>query len=225
VLSKFFAGKRSDLLAVKRALDDGSSFAAIASDHFSSFIRYGRAFKEYKRVRQAPRSTKTIVCCFYGPSGIGKSRFATAFAGYLGSVYKVPQPKGSGLYWDDYDGQSVVFIDEMDGNYMTPTFFNTLCDRYECVVPVHGGAGHQMLAKYIIICSNYHPRYWWKKRSAVQLTQTMRRMEICIPFVTSYWQRISLPPEERALVELRARATRENWPLGVSRLLNLNNKF
>jgi len=206
---------------VKKDIDDGVNFSTIANNHFSSYIRYGRGFKEYKRLRQAPRSEKTIVCCIYGPSGVGKSRFATQFAKVLGPCYKVPQPKGSGLYWDDYDGQPVVFLDEMDGNFMTPTFFNTLCDRYECVVPVHGGAGHQMVARYIIICSNYHPRYWWRKRSASQLTQTLRRIEMLIPFIPSYWTRMALPEEERMREEVRLRAVREKWPLGFSHLLRL----
>lgn len=173
-------------------------------------------------MRKAPRNSKTVTICFYGPSGVGKSRFATEFARCLGPVYKVPQPKGSGLYWDDYDSQPVVFIDEMDGNYMTPTFFNTLCDRYECVVPVHGGAGHQMVASYIIICSNYHPKNWWKRRTPAQLQQTLRRIEVLVPFIVSFWQRMGMSEEERTILELRNRAIRENWPVGYSKLLNLN---
>lgn len=149
----------------------------LQDEHFASFIRYGKAFKEYKRQITRPRTTKTTVILIIGPSGTGKSRFGHLLASYLGSVYKVPQPKGSGLYWDDYDGQDVTLIDEFDGSYMRPTFFNTLCDRYECVVPAHGGAGHQFVSKYLIIISNYHPRYWWKKRSLDQQIQTYRRIE------------------------------------------------
>lgn len=133
----------------------------------------------------------------------------------------MPQPKGSGLYWDDYDSQTCVFIDEMDGNYMTPTFFNTLCDRYECVVPVHGGAGHQMVAKYIVICSNYHPKFWWKKRKPDQIFQTVRRVDVLIPFVPVYLERLwrlENIPGEAAVRDFVERSR----PLGFSKLLNLN---
>jgi len=206
---------------VKKAIDDGNSINFIAEHHFTSYIRYGKSFKEYKRIKTEARDWKSVCFCIIGPSGVGKSRFATALCGFLGPVYKVPQPKGSGLYWDDYDGQPVVFIDEMDGSYMRPTFFNTLVDRYACVVPVHGGAGHQLIAKYIVICSNYHPRFWWKGRKPDQVKQTMRRIEVLVPMIPDYIHRVwrlENIPGERAVAEFVERSR----PLGFSRLLNLN---
>jgi len=172
---------------IKGALDGGVSLKRLADEHFSSYIRYGRAFKEYKRQVTKPREVKSVTILLVGPSGIGKSRFATLLCQYLAGnssqVYKVPRPKGSGLYWDDYDGQRVAFMDEFDGNFMQPTAFNELADRYEYVVPVHGGAGHQFVSKYLVICSNYLPKYWWRKRNAEQLRQTTRRLDLVIPML------------------------------------------
>lgn len=175
-------GQRSDLLEVQRNIRSGASLKRIAEDNFPEWIRFGRSFKEYKRIITQPRDFKSFVILIVGPPGLGKSRFATSLASYLGTVYKVPD-KHSGFWCDDYDGQEVFFMDEFDGDRMRPKAFNDLCDRYECVVPSHGSAGHQLVAKYIIICSNYAPKYWWKKRSAQQLRQTTRRIDWTIKLI------------------------------------------
>lgn len=176
-------GKRSDLEAVREAIDDGMGVRELQDNFFSQCARYGKFFHEYKRVHMAARSFKTVVILFVGPPGIGKTRSAFSLLKSLGSFYVVPRPKGSGLYFDGYDHQDSMFIDEMDGNMMTPNMFNTLADRYECVVPIHGSAGHQFTSKYLVICSNYLPKYWWKKRSDVQVEQTTRRIDVLIPLL------------------------------------------
>jgi len=140
-------------------------------------MRLGKSIREYKRQQTRPRNFKSIVVLFVGPAGTGKSTLAKMLASYLGSVYKAPQPKNSGAYYDDYDGQDVLFLDEFDGNRMKPADFNELCDRHEVVLPVHGGAGHQMISRFIFICSNYAPRFWWKNRKPSQVKQTTRRID------------------------------------------------
>lgn len=171
-------GARSDLLDIQIKLDNKISLYQLAADHFASCARHGRFFKEYKRTRTTPRNKKTIVWLIIGPSGRGKSNFADSMSRALGTVYKVPPKKGSGLYFDDYDGQNSTIIEEMNGDKMTPEFFNELADRYELVIPVHGSAGHQFVSKHLFITTNYHPKFWWKKRNANQLYQTMRRIDI-----------------------------------------------
>lgn len=171
-------GGRSDLIGIKRKLDDGRSMAEIREDHFGDWIRYGKRLAEYRRISTAPRERKTKCFLFVGPAGTGKSTLMKLIAKGVGSVYKVPAKKGSGLYFDDYDGQDVMIVDEFDGNLMPPTFFNLLVDEHECVLPVHGGAGHQMVSGYIFIGSNYAPKYWWRRRTSAQLRQTTRRIDV-----------------------------------------------
>lgn len=171
-------GARSDLLDIQLKLDNGVSMKQIAQDHFASWNRHGRSFKEYKRINTKPRNFKTIVWLIIGPSGRGKSNFADSMARAIGPTYKVPPKKGSGMYFDDYDGQPCMILEEMNGDKMTPEFFNEFVDKYECVIPSHGAAGHQMIAKHLFITTNYHPKYWWKKRNADQIYQTTRRINI-----------------------------------------------
>jgi len=171
-------GQRSDLLEIQIKLDNKAKLTDIYRDHFGSAARHGKFFKEYKRQGTAPRNFKTKCFLFVGPGGAGKSTLMKLIAARLGTVYKVPQKKGSGLYFDDYDGQDVLILDEMNGNKMPPEDFNSLVDEHEHVLTVHGGAGHQMVSKYIFIGSNYAPQFWWKKRNAAQLYQTTRRIDV-----------------------------------------------
>lgn len=171
-------GKRNDLLEVKIKIDLKRPLREVQEEHFGTMIRYGRAIKEYKRTITKPRDFKSKVFLFIGPPGKGKSTLMRLIASQLGSVYKAPMKKGSGQYYDDYDGQDVFILDEFDGDRMRPTEFNEVCDEHECVLTVHGGAGHQMVSKYIFIGTNYLPRQWWKNRNAVQLRQTTRRIDV-----------------------------------------------
>jgi len=173
-------GARSDILSVKNAIDNGASRAELYEHHFSTFLRLEKGFSNYKRFKQAVRDFKTEVFLFVGTPGTGKTRTVMNLARYLGTYYKVMAPKGSGVYFDDYDGQDVIVIDEMDGNFCTPTFMNSLCDRYPFVLPVHGAAGSQMTSKYILITSNYHPKFWWKKHN---IQSFMRRVTFTFKFL------------------------------------------
>lgn len=169
-------GARMDLVAVKAAIDSGCSDAELWEDHFEPYVRYHKSFGVYKKLVQRERSWRTKVLLFVGNSGTQKSTLAHVLgrSGWLGNgFYKVPAPKGSGLYFDKYDGQEVVLIDEMDGNRCTPTFLNELCDEFPMSVPVHGSGNVSFCAKVIIICSNYVPKDWWRNTNVAPF---MRRI-------------------------------------------------
>jgi len=195
-------GKRSDLLEIKEKIDKGALMASIAQENFGSWIRHGKMFKEYKRQLTPTRNFKSRVFLFVGPAGAGKSTIMKTIARYIGPMYKVPQKKGSGLYFDDYDGQDILMLDEFDGATMSPTFFNTLCDEHECILPVHGGAGHQMVSRYIFIGTNYMPSQWWKNRNPKQLRQTTRRIDVTFKMGFKNIPAAPIPPKARVITVL-----------------------
>jgi len=172
-------GTRTDVLAVKSAIDEGASRSELYEEHFVTYSRIERFVNNYRAHVAAPRTEPPIVLLFVGLAGMGKTRSAYIVANQLGAVYTCPRPKNSGMYFDKYDGQDVLFIDEMSGAFCTPTFFNTLCDRYPMDLPVHGGVGHQFTSRYIIITANLLPRMWWKQFNVAAL---MRRITLVFKF-------------------------------------------
>lgn len=217
-------GQRADLLEVQRDIRAGISNKRIAEEHFPEWVRFGKSFREFKRLTTKPRDFKTITILIVGPSGLGKSNFGTRLAKYLNVPgrcdelqfpelgyhpdfnpvirgisltdesplpYFMPE-KSTGFWADDYDSEPVFFIDEFGGDRCRPTFFNGLADRYPFVVPAHGSAGHQMVAKYLVICSNYAPKYWWKNRNTDQLKQTTRRIDALIKLIPKKFEQPSV---------------------------------
>lgn len=153
-------GRRSDILAVKAKIDSGATEKAIADEFFGTWCRSYRAFERYRRLSSIGRDWQTKVHVFWGPSGSGKSRQALALGG--SSQFWVVRPRDSrgGVWWDGYEGQDTVVIDEFYG-WMSRDFTQRLCDRYPLVVETKGGAV-PFAAKRIIFTSNKPPSLWWK---------------------------------------------------------------
>lgn len=175
-------GQRKDLEAIREMIknDPLVSRGELEDRYFTQMMRYGHAITDYKRRQTPPRNWKTITLVFYGYPGLGKSTLMKHIAPLLasdGRVYHVPGKKGSGQYYDDYDSQEVVIFDEFAGDRLRPIEFNQLADEHPCVVPSHGKAGHQFVAKYLLIGTNYLPRRWWADRSEAQIRQTIRRID------------------------------------------------
>lgn len=145
-------GKRNDLLVVKRKLDEGTSMKDIAQEHFKEFCRYERSFRAYKRLVQSPTKPTTDVCLIYGPTGTGKSHF-------LLTEYPKAYWKQNSIWWDDYEGQETVVVDEFYG-WLPYTDFLRVCDKYPLLCQTKGG---QVRAKFkrIFFTSNSLPKTWY----------------------------------------------------------------
>lgn len=120
--------------------------------------RMHKSIAVYRRVIAVPRSWPMQVIVLYGPTGTGKTRAAYDFFGE--SLYSLPSKKGSGTYWDGYDGQETVLIDEVYGSRFSRAEFLCLLDRYQHNVPIHGGTVN-FSSKRIVLTSNVHPQEWY----------------------------------------------------------------
>lgn len=166
-------GKRNDLLALKRKLDAGETEAQIAAseDGFPTWIKYHRCITRYNMLRrQNERNWVTFTQVYWGPPGTGKTRRALAEAGP--GAYWLAKPTNQSLWFDGYDGQEVVVIDEFYG-WIARDLMQRMCDRYPLLVQTKGGTT-PFLPKKIIITSNEHPAAWWSK---VGLGPMLRRLE------------------------------------------------
>lgn len=125
----------------------------MADEHFSAFIRYERGLRSYARMKSARRNWAMELVLVIGPSGTGKSRYANELA--PDAFWK---PKGP--WWDGYDGEHTVVIDEMYGHCFPYTELLQLLDRYPYAVPVKG-AVLEFVSRRIIMTSNQHPADWY----------------------------------------------------------------
>ncbi len=154
---KVTKGTRSDMVQIKELVDAGATQMELYDAHFGTMVRNTKGIMNYKRLKTVKRNWKPIILVFWGPSGTGKShRVRQQFPDH----YRVPAPK-SATYYDDYDGQDVILFEEFTPRYMTYSFIKQLLDEYEMVLPVHGGAGHQCIARTYVFTSNKHPRDWY----------------------------------------------------------------
>lgn len=140
-------------------MDNGASELEIAEEYFSTWCRNYRAFARYKLLIRPSRTEPTVLIVYWGPSDSGKSRHAHELAGP--AAFWLTKPKASGAWWDLYEQQSTVVIDEFYG-WLPRDLFQRLADRYPLVVETKGGAV-VFNSERIIVTSNVPPSMWWKK--------------------------------------------------------------
>lgn len=113
---------------------------------------------------------------YWGPTGTGKTRTAWERGG-LDAYPKVPSTK----FWDGYQGQETVIIDEFRGDIGISNLLRWF-DRYPCLVEIKGSST-VLSAKLFIVTSNLHPRDWYPTLDANTYEALERRLEIIhVPF-------------------------------------------
>lgn len=164
------SGARSDLLSVKRRLDEGAGDAAIADEFFGQWCRYGRAFQTYRALKRPARNDITYTKVYWGLPGVGKTRLIAEAVSE--DAYWLPKPNGTRVFWDGYEGQADVVIDEFFG-WMPRDLMCRLCDRYPFRVETKGGSV-PFTSSRIFISSNAPPNAWWPR---VGLGPMRRRLQ------------------------------------------------
>lgn len=130
-----------------------------------------RTIKQIEKDYMKPVAQEKTVKLYWGRSGAGKSRRAWAEAGWDAYV-KDPNTK----YWDGYQGQENVVIDEFRGKIDVSHLLRWL-DRYPVNVECKFGAC-TFRAKNIWITSNLSVRQWFPEIDDRTLDAITRRMEI-----------------------------------------------
>jgi len=138
-------------------IDSGVGTSELWESHFSNMVRYHRSFAVYKTVTTPKRSWDPSIIVMWGPPGTGKTTSAYHMDEAL---YKVPSKKGSGLYFDGYEGQTTMLFDEFSGSLVTYSFLKQLLDQRELQLPIHGGMV-QCTSRDYIFTSNFPPDQWY----------------------------------------------------------------
>lgn len=164
-------GSRSDLGAIKDLIDSGASEADVAEQYFGQYVRYHNGFRQYRSVTARKRDWKTKVVVHYGSTGLGKTFRAHKLGGE-----KLYIKDCENKWWERYQGEEQVLLDEFDGATLSINRFKQLGDRGAANVEVKGGSV-SWCAKTLYITSNTAPGDWWPAAKSVDFEAVIRRVD------------------------------------------------
>lgn len=159
-------GKRSDLERVAELVKNGKSIAEIAEECSEAYIKYSRGIEKMKLIVDRPPKWRDVkVSVYIGDSGTGKTRKAMENP----SVYKLNQPSNNSLWFDGYNGEEVLLIDDFSG-WVKYRELLTLLDGYPYRCEMKGG---HVWAKWnwVIITSNIDVKNWYNREDIDPLTR------------------------------------------------------
>lgn len=135
------------------------------------YIRYYRSLRQISTDHLRPVRGERRTRVFWGETGTGKSHTAWDQAGE--SAYsKSPRD----LWWDAYEGQENVVIDEFRGGIPIEDMLRWL-DPWPKLVQTKGG--HRNLrVRRIWITSNLSPEAWYPCLDTATINALMRRLEV-----------------------------------------------
>lgn len=194
-------GARSDLLSLKRSIDEGKTEIEIWDQHFASMLKYHKGATIYRQLKSEVRNFKTFVTVITGPTGSGKSHAAHTFP----NVYSLSHPgtKGGQVWFDRYDGHQTVVIDEFYG-WIPYDLLLRLLDRFPLAVPIKGGFAN-FRPRFIVITSNKAPEDWYKfEKFAGKSDPLLRRMDLIITkWSRNVYQVLKSPESPNATIEIQ----------------------
>ena len=177
-------------LKMNSKTDWNATFESAANGDFDSIDKgvLIRNYNSLKRIRVDNLKNKQrgaiTVHVYHGQTGTGKTRKCWFEAGDPDSVYiKDPNTK----WWDGYQGQQKVIIDEFCG-FIGITHLLRWFDRYACTVEVKGYTT-PLLATEFWVTSNISPMDWYKDATEEQQLALGRRLNDVVYFRTEW-----LPP-------------------------------
>jgi len=163
-------GKRTDLQPVVESLLAKRPIQEIVAEHGVEFVKYSSGILRMVGILSEPRTWKTEVFWFHGPTGTCKSRRAYELA--PNAYWKA----GGTKWWDGYEGQEDVIIDDYRRDLCPFHELLRLLDRYPMRVEFKGGSCY-FRAKRVFITTPRCPRTTWEGRTEEDLAQLLRRIE------------------------------------------------
>lgn len=159
-------GRRTDLEELAREFVNKPE-AEFATENPDTFVRYNRGLKEYKRaVTMKHRTCAPTIYWRWGKSGCGKTRGAVE--AHPDSYYI----KDGSRWWDGYEQQEAIIIDDFEARDWEWRSFLRLLDRYQYQGQVKGSYV-PINSPFLYITCEFPPEHFWDGNC---LEQVMRRI-------------------------------------------------
>jgi len=172
-------GKKKYLADAVQVLKQ-SGVSRVAEEHPETFVKHSRGLmalgQELTRKQWKNVERDLVVYVFYGATGTGKTRNAINQCVALGKSYYILDPQKIGQLWfDGYQQEEVLIIDEFDGTWIALTTFLRILDRYQMSLPVKGSST-QAAWTTVFLTSNIPWTSWYSNSTNYSKEALARRI-------------------------------------------------
>lgn len=169
-------GRRSDLSELGEMVRAGASEVDLFEASPAQFIIHRRGLAALRGLFCPPRDRSSLqVFVLWGPPGVGKSRFVRKRRPLVWSV-----PSMDLKWFDGYEQQESVIIDDYDGRDVSCRDFLRYVDIYAVQAPVKGGFIGWNPTE-IWITSNMDPRSWHPDNEGAVMRRLTKVMHVIDP--------------------------------------------
>ena len=160
-------GKRTDINSAVAMIKEGKKYIHIINELPEVFVKYHRGLEKVKNVLlQETKDFRSVqVNVLWGKAGSGKTREAVE----NGKDYYILSNDADTVWWDGYDGEDTLIIDDFYG-WIKYSLLLKVLDGYQLRLPIKGGHTYARWTK-VFITSNDKPCDWYGRG----MTQALER--------------------------------------------------
>lgn len=180
-------GKRTDLHNVADLIDEGATLKEVAEVYPTAIVKYSRGLTVLRSIKcgkRDPRNPPKVLWLF-GSTGTGKTRYAWDYGcSHYGEDSTIIMPDSTLKWFDGYDGQKCVILDDFRAKGVCFSFFLRVLDRYPLQGPIKGGFVNWN-PEVIIITTPHDVETTFSKRNEhipEDIEQLRRRITQCMEF-------------------------------------------
>lgn len=194
-------GARNDLREVADAIRGGKSISSIAEENPAIYCQYRNGLRDIGgfAIAESSKQFRQIqVSVYHGKAGCGKTRKAVE---ENPDAYILSAPDSGQIWWDGYEGQSCLILDDFYGGIKYSSLLRVL-DGYQYRLAIKGSFTYAQWTK-VIITSNDHPDTWYQMFNGKVSPALKRRINEIIEIVSI------CPLINRNRTKIRAERARE----------------
>lgn len=166
-------GKRTDLEAACEIVRNKKGLAEVANELPTVYVKFSKGLEKLNYIlNKSPNWRNIRAFSLVGTAGTGKTRLARS---YFGECFLLPPPTANRVWWDGYQGEKTLVLDEFYG-WLKYSYLLRILDGHPCQLEVKGGFCWA-LWETVVLTSNKHPSEWYEAgltpALARRLTQTI----------------------------------------------------
>jgi len=169
---------RSDLREVAEKIREGKGIYDVYESNPTTFIQYHAGIKAAVALEEkklCPNIREVTVSVFYGDAGTGKTHTAVEICNAMKmEYYFANSPQGGLVWWDLYDREPAIIIDDFKG-WIKPHDLFRILDKYQFRLPVRGAVRYAFYT-HVFITSNYAPLTWYSDEVIFERQALLRRL-------------------------------------------------